>query len=115
MPRLGLGPKDAAAAIIGAGGLAVLAHFGDGPDRPDVVRRLRDLGVRGLEVWYRGFGEETVTQLAALATELRLVQTGGSDYHGDHESYAEAHAALWVPPAVGAGLTDALRHGSSLQ
>jgi len=56
-----------------------------------------------------------VARLAALATELRLVPTGGSDYHGDHETYAEAHAALWVPPAVGVGLTAALRHVSSLQ
>jgi hypothetical protein len=25
------------------------------------------------------------------------VQTGGSDYHGDAETYAEAHASLYVP------------------
>ncbi|HVA87334.1 MAG TPA: PHP domain-containing protein [Candidatus Saccharimonadales bacterium] len=115
VPRLGLGPKDATQAIVRAGGLAVLAHFGEGPARPEVVRELRDLGVRGLEVWYRGFGAETVERLAALAVELRLVSTGGSDYHGDHETYAEAHAALWVPPAVGAGLTDALSDVSILQ
>jgi hypothetical protein len=24
--------------------------------------------------------------------------TGGTDYHGDRETYAEAHADLWFPP-----------------
>jgi hypothetical protein len=36
------------------------------------------------------------------------VTTGGTDYHGDRETYAEAHAALWVPPAVGAAVCRAL-------
>ena len=36
-----------------------------------------------------------------VADELGLVPTGGSDYHGDTGTYAEAHAQLWVPPAVG--------------
>ena len=108
VPRLGLGPKGAIEAILGAGGLAVLAHFSDGPARPQVVRQLQDLGVRGLEVYYRAFWAETVDALAALARELKLVPTGGSDYHGDHETYAEAHAALWVPAEVGERLQAAL-------
>ena len=33
--------------------------------------------------------------------------TGGSDYHGDTGTYAEAHAGLWVPPEVGQGLAAA--------
>ena len=28
----------------------------------------------------------------------------GSDYHGDTGTYAEAHAGLWVPPEVAAGI-----------
>ena len=28
---------------------------------------------------------------------MGLVQTGGSDYHGDEESYAQAHSNLYVP------------------
>jgi hypothetical protein len=38
-----------------------------------------------------------VAELAAVASELHLVPTGGSDYHGDGETYAQAHAALFVP------------------
>ena len=113
VPRQGLGPRGAIEAIRGAGGLAVLAHFAEGPERPGVVRDLMALGLRGLEVYYRGFWTETVDTLVALARELRLVATGGSDYHGDHETYGQAQAALWVPPEVAAGLHEALKDPSS--
>jgi hypothetical protein len=37
------------------------------------------------------------------ATRLHLVATGGTDYHGDLETYAEAQAQLFFPePAEGA-------------
>jgi predicted metal-dependent phosphoesterase TrpH len=108
VPRQGLGPRGAIEAINGAGGIAVLAHFADAADRPSVVRDLMRLGLRGLEVYYRAFAAETVDQLRDVARELRLVATGGSDYHGDTETYAEAHAALWVPPDVADGLRNAI-------
>ena len=41
------------------------------------------------------------------------IATGGSDYHGDLGTYAEAHATLWVPPEVGEALW--LGGGSSLR
>jgi predicted metal-dependent phosphoesterase TrpH len=108
VPRQGLGPKGAIEAITSAGGIAVLAHFGEAAERTSVVRALMALGLRGLEVYYRAFPAETVDQLEALARVLRLVPTGGSDYHGDHETYAEAHAGLWVPPEVAPGLHEAM-------
>ena len=52
--------------------------------------------------------------MAAVAG-ARLVATGGSDYHGDTASYAEAHAALWVPPEVAAGIPGAGVVGSPAQ
>ena len=95
--RQGLGPPEAIAAITAAGGLPVLAHFPDARVRMDLVRELIGAGLRGLEVHYRRFDAETVAEMEALATELRLVPTGGSDYHGDDETYAEAHATIFVP------------------
>jgi predicted metal-dependent phosphoesterase TrpH len=109
VPRQGLGPKGAVDAITGAGGLAVLAHFSEAATRPSVVRDLMALGLGGLEVYYRSFPAEIVEQLERLAATLHLVPTGGSDYHGDHETYAEAHAALWVPPEVAADVRAALK------
>jgi hypothetical protein len=63
----------------------------------DLVRELIGAGLRGLEVHYRRFDAGTVAEMEALAAELRLVPTGGSDYHGDGETYAEAHATIFVP------------------
>ena len=100
VPRTGLGPLEAIAAIRAAGGLAVLAHFGEAAARIEVVRELADAGLGGLEVYYRSFDVATVTSVGEVATALRLVATGGSDYHGDTGTYAEAHAELWVPPEV---------------
>ena len=95
--RQGLGPAEAIAAIRAAGGLPVLAHFADAPDRLDLIRDLIRVGLGGLEVHYRRFDADTVAELAAVAADLRLVPTGGSDYHGDVETYAEAHRSLFVP------------------
>ncbi|HXF63995.1 MAG TPA: PHP domain-containing protein [Caldilineaceae bacterium] len=80
-----------------AGGLAVLAHPGiylRVRDVDGMVRRLAAEGLDGLEVRYtyaqnRGHRGATASAVAALvahfaglADELRLLKTGGSDYHG---------------------------------
>ena len=79
----------------------------------DLVEDLVSAGLGGLEVHYRHFDADTVAELAALARTLRLVPTGGSDYHGDGETYAEAHAALFVPDEDAAALFAALGRGSA--
>ena len=67
-----------------AGGLPVLAHFSEAPSAGRLVRELVDAGLGGLEVYYRtlrlGDGRSRV---GAVAAELGLVPTGGTDYHGD--------------------------------
>lgn len=108
VPREGVGPRAAVRAIRAAGGIPVLAHFAEATRRHDLLHELREIGVRGLEVYYRGFGAETVAALADIARTLGFLATGGSDYHGDRETYADAHAQLWVPPQVGADLSTAL-------
>ncbi len=97
VPRTGLGPREAISAIRRAGGLPALAHFADAADRRDLVNELIAAGLGGLEVHYRRFDAATVADLGRLARELGLTQTGGSDYHGDAETYAQAHASLYVP------------------
>jgi predicted metal-dependent phosphoesterase TrpH len=108
VPRDGVGPRAAVHAIRQAGGLASLAHFSEAPRRLDVLRDLKDVGVGGLEVYYRGFGADTVAALEATAQALGFTATGGSDYHGDRESYAAAHAMLWVPPEIGTSIRGAI-------
>jgi predicted metal-dependent phosphoesterase TrpH len=106
--REGLGPIDAIRAIRAAGGLPVLAHFAEAAERTGVVRELIEAGLGGLEVHYLAWDAPTVTSVGAVADELGLVRTGGSDYHGDLSPYAEAHARLWVPDAVGERVRAAL-------
>ena len=108
VPREGLGPRDAIATIRAARGLPVLAHFSEAPSQIPLLKELREVGLGGLEVYYRSFDRATVTMVAAVARTVGLVATGGSDYHGDLMPYAEAYAALHVPDSVGSGLLAAV-------
>ena len=108
--RQGLGPKEAIAAIRAAGGLPVLAHFADATTRRDLVAELMLAGLGGLEVHYRHFDADTVAEMAALAAALRLVPSGGSDYHGDGQTYAQAHTTLFVPDEDAVALFAAVGH-----
>jgi predicted metal-dependent phosphoesterase TrpH len=105
--RDGLEPAGAITAIRAAGGLPALAHFSEAAARKDVVRELVDAGLGGLEVYYRSFDGPTTEAVKGVARELRLVETGGSDYHGDLGTYAESHSRLWVPPEVADGIVGA--------
>ena len=108
VPREGLGPVEAIDAIAAAGGLPVLAHFSEAPRQLPLLRELRAAGLRGLEVYYRTFTSDVVALVASVASVVDLVPTGGSDYHGDLMTYAEAHATLAVPDSVRGGLQRAL-------
>lgn len=108
VPRGGLGPIEAISAIRAARGVPSLAHFSEAPERRDLMTELIEAGLQGLETYHGSFDAPTVARLHALAGELRLLETGGTDFHGDRETYAEAHARLWVPPKVEATLREAL-------
>jgi predicted metal-dependent phosphoesterase TrpH len=111
VPREGLGPGEAISAIRGAGGLPSLAHFAEADERFDLVKELAAVGLGGIEVNYRHFDIQTTALVKGVARDLRLVPTGGSDYHGDTETYAEAHRSLFVPDEVGLDVLSALGRG----
>ncbi len=85
-----------------------LAHSPSAPDRAELIDQLQTAGLGGLEVYYRTFVPETVKRMRAFASARGLVATGGSDYHGDTMSYAEAQATTSVPEAVGEALLEAI-------
>ena len=95
----GWGRARRSTAIRAAGGVPVLAHFSEAPGAdPPLLRELRRWGLarpRGLLP--RASTRRRSTAVGAVARELGLLATGGTDYHGDTGTYAEAHAALWVP------------------
>jgi predicted metal-dependent phosphoesterase TrpH len=112
--REGMGPRHAIEAIRDAGGVPVLAHFSEAPGQLALLRELKGMGLAGLEVFYISFRPETVTLVRDVAARLGLLATGGSDYHGDTTTYAEAHAALHVPPEVAVALRDRMHRAPDL-
>jgi len=85
VPRPAFPPAEAIAMIHEAGGLGVLAH--PGPGLVDsVVEALAAAGLDGIEVWHPQHGALTVRRYQALAARLGLLETGGSDFHGEGRS-----------------------------
>ncbi len=109
--REGLGPVAAIRAIRDAGGLPVLAHFSAAPSRRVLLRELMAAGLAGIEVHHRSFDAATVSAVGAVADVLGLLPSGGTDYHGDGETYAEAIAETWVPFQIASGVMAALGAG----
>jgi predicted metal-dependent phosphoesterase TrpH len=81
-----LSPPDACSIIAEAGGVPVLAHPGlverDHPGRlVGLVHHLISLGLEGIEAHYSGHTPEQTASYLGLARQLRLLPTGGSDFH----------------------------------
>lgn len=114
VPRTGLGPVDAIRAIRSAGGLAVLAHFAEAPRQLPLLRELIGEGLDGLESHHRSFDAATRASVGEVARSLGLLETGGTDYHGDLGPYADSHAELVLPDALADGVRLALRSRSAL-
>jgi hypothetical protein len=95
-------------AIRTAGGLAALAHFPEASTRHPLMRELMAEGLDGLETHHRSFDAETRAAMSGTANHLGLVETGGSDYHGDFGPYAETHALLVMPDDVVTNLRAAI-------
>jgi 3',5'-nucleoside bisphosphate phosphatase len=87
VPRYALDPARAIRLVNAAGGVTVLAHP-RGSERgwrtPDeVIAELAAVGLTGIEVYHPQHDEAERGRLAALASRLGLVVSGGSDDHGE--------------------------------
>ena len=86
-------PQEVIAAITEAGGVPVLAHpcFGDGDQLIEGeqlrkrVARLREMGILGVEGFYSKYTEAQRAEILALASELGMYVTAGSDWHGGNK------------------------------
>lgn len=83
-PRLDV--ADAIGLAHSSGALAVWAHPGRGGTRERLLR-LASQGLDGVEVRHPGHTPADVVRLQRLASELNLVPSGGSDWHGATEGY----------------------------
>ena len=72
-------------------------------------RRFVREGLDGLETHHRTFGPETRAAMSATASRLGLVETGGTDYHGDLGPYAGSHGGLVMPEDLVVALGAVLR------
>ncbi|WP_262852173.1 PHP domain-containing protein [Mumia quercus] len=72
--------------VVAAGGRAVLAHPWTRQSRKvltaEVIGELAEVGLVGLEVDHNDHDADTRAALRAIASDLDLVITGSSDYHG---------------------------------
>ncbi len=83
---------DAIELVHGAGGLAVWAHpFWDVENDAEVIatlERFTGLGLDGVEAFYVTHTQPQTDLLVRRASELGLLTTGSSDYHGpDHRQF----------------------------
>jgi 3',5'-nucleoside bisphosphate phosphatase len=80
VPSSHIRPDAAIAAIASAGGVAVLAHPGRLQDEA-LIEELVEMGIAGLEVFYRAHAPGQVAHFRSLAKRYGLVMTAGSDFH----------------------------------
>jgi len=83
--RYALDPVRAIGLVRGAGGVAVLAHPRAGRDTlvsDEQIAGLAAVGLAGVEVFHPDQSDTERAGLLALAADLGLVATGGSDDHG---------------------------------
>ena len=88
--RYALDPVRAIDLVRAAGGVTVLAHPRAGRDTwvtNEQITRLAAAGLAGLEVFHPDQSEAERARLIALAHDLALVPTGGSDDHGSLTGY----------------------------
>jgi hypothetical protein len=81
-------PVEAITVILKAGGVPVIAHpnlinHGKPLDKKEIAR-LKDVGLKGVEVYQTKHDKKTTERYKKIAKELDLLITGGSDYHGDN-------------------------------
>lgn len=102
-------PKEAIKMITQAGGLAVLAHpyqIKRGRlDLKTLLTELKSYGLSGIECYYSTHTPQQTQTLLALAEELHLAVSGGSDFHGEAVKPEVClgtgiENSLCVPPSV---------------
>ncbi|MGI6716085.1 MAG: PHP domain-containing protein [Eubacteriales bacterium] len=90
--------------INNAGGIAFLAHLHltkkPLPELKEFLIRLKNAGLAGVEGYYTDYTPETEQEYRSLASELGLVLSGGTDFHGafkPHIAIGRGYGNLEIP------------------
>jgi hypothetical protein len=105
-------PEELIHTIHEAGGVAVWAHpLAQVRTSPAKLRQtarfLKDLGLDAMEVHYPEFTPQETETAAAIAAQVGLLASGGSDFHGEHSpgiSLGTGRGTLHVPDDLLAAL-----------
>jgi hypothetical protein len=87
-------PAEVIARVRELGAVPVLAHPGI-TKVDDLIVPLVDAGLLGIEAYHADHTAKQAATYAALARELGLLVTGGSDFHGPHAPNPEIGSAEW--------------------
>jgi hypothetical protein len=105
--RIRLSATEAITLTTGSGGVTSIAHpltiDPGGSTLRSIFEDLREIGLVGIEAYYSQHPPHLRTQLAAVAEDLDLVATGGSDCHGTGKPGLEigtGRGDLVVPDSV---------------
>ena len=93
VPRTGTSPEDVVAIVHDAGGMASLAHPGVSA-RDQLIAPLAAAGLDAIEAVHSDHDAATEARYRALAADLGLLVTGGSDFHGPSRA---SRVAGWAP------------------
>ncbi|WP_310451805.1 3',5'-nucleoside bisphosphate phosphatase [Sulfuritalea sp.] len=97
--------EDALRWIVGAGGIAVIAHPGryrlSRAERHELFGVFKDLGGRGIEVLSGSHKDDEVREFSRIAREFGFLASRASDFHGPGESWID----LGKMPDLPEGLT----------
>ncbi len=75
-------PQEAVKLILRAKGIPVLAHPFTVKDPEAMVKSLKEVGLMGIEAYYKDNMPAVTKSTLQLAKKYRLIATGGTDYHG---------------------------------
>jgi len=81
--KLRITPEEALSMIHNVGGLSVIAHPVFGGGHKNFLKKLKRLGLSGIEAYHPNHKPKDVKRLVSIAKELDLIITGGTDSHGD--------------------------------
>ena len=107
-PRAGAPPEQVIAIVHAAGGLVSLAH----PGQTAVDERIAAYAAAGLdalEVFHPDHDPASTARYGEVASRLKLLVTGGSDFHGD-PSHGWEPGAVTLPADAWRRLRDAAPH-----
>ena len=101
VPRESVTPDEAVRIIRASGGLSIWAHpILSASTRTAMRRVLRELvpaGLDGLETRYPLYGEGDRKAALDMTKEFGLLESGGSDYHGQNQPGIELGRGLEIP------------------